>query len=107
MLIRAGDSLVPAFLELVLNSPTITKIARERTTGGAAPRVNVSIVKSYPIPLPTLAEQRRIVAKVDQLMALVDELETQLATSRATAKNLLDALVVELTAADPQLAAAS
>jgi type I restriction enzyme S subunit len=69
--------------------------------------VNVSIVKSYPIPLPTLAEQRRIVAKVDQLMALVDELETQLATSRATAKNLLDALVVELTAADPQLAAAS
>ena len=42
---------------------------------------------------------RRIVAKVDQLMALVDELETQLAASRATAKNLLEALVAELTAA--------
>ena len=48
-----------------------------------------------------------IVAKVDQLMALVDELETQLAASRATAKNLLQALVVELTAAEPQLAVAS
>ena len=33
--------------------------------------------------LPPLAEQRRIVAKVEQLMALVDALETQLAASRA------------------------
>ncbi len=49
------------------------------------------------VPVPPLAEQRRIVAKVDQLMALVDELETQLAASRATAKNLLQALVTELT----------
>ena len=48
-------------------------------------------------PSPPLAEQRRIVAKVDQLMALVDELETHLAASRATAKNLLQALVAELT----------
>ena len=39
----------------------------------------------------------RIVAKVDQLMALVDELETQLAASRATVANLLSALVAELT----------
>lgn len=48
--------------------------------------------------LPPLAEQRRIVAKVEQLMALVDALETQLAASRATAANLLSALVAELTA---------
>ena len=47
-------------------------------------------------PCP-LAEQRRIVAKVEQLMALVDALETQLAASRATAANLLSALVAELT----------
>jgi type I restriction enzyme S subunit len=47
------------------------------------------------------------VAKVDQLMALVDELEMQLAASRATAKNLLEALVVELTAAEPQFYAAT
>ena len=43
------------------------------------------------------AEQRRIVAKVEQLMGLVDALETQLAASRATAANLLSALVTELT----------
>jgi type I restriction enzyme S subunit len=53
-----------------------------------------------PIPLPPLAEQRRIVAKVDQLMALVDALETQLAASRATTANLLSAIVAELTSHD-------
>ena len=47
--------------------------------------------------LPPLAEQRRIVAKVEQLMAMVDGLETQRAASRATAGNRLSALVAELT----------
>ena len=56
-----------------------------------------------PVPiLPPLTEQRRIVAKVEQLMALVDALETQLATSRATAANLLCALVAELTLKGPK-----
>ena len=41
------------------------------------------------------------VAKVEQLMALVDALETLLAASRATAAKLLDALVAELTAREP------
>jgi len=54
-------------------------------------------VTTMPVPIPPLAEQRRIVAIVEQLMALVDALETQLAASRATAANLLSALVAELT----------
>jgi type I restriction enzyme S subunit len=37
------------------------------------------------------------VAKVEQLMALVDALELQLAASRAAAENLLAAIVAELT----------
>lgn len=47
----------------------------------------------------TLAEQRRIVAKVDELMSLVDALETQLATARTTATALLAAALAELTTA--------
>ncbi len=46
------------------------------------------------------------VAKGDQLMALVDELEAQLAASRAAGEKLLDALVAELTAGKESHAAA-
>ena len=46
---------------------------------------------------PPLAEQRRIVAKVEQLMALVDALETQMTASRSVAEKLLTAMVAELT----------
>jgi hypothetical protein len=45
-----------------------------------------------------LAEQRRIVAKVDELMALVDALETQLATAAPAAEKLMEAVVAELIA---------
>jgi hypothetical protein len=50
----------------------------------------------------TLDEPRRIMARVEQLMALVEALEAlemPLAASRAAAAKLLSALVAELTAA--------
>jgi type I restriction enzyme S subunit len=40
------------------------------------------------------------VAKVDQLMALVDQLETQLTQSRAIAQSLMEAVIAELTTKD-------
>lgn len=49
------------------------------------------------IPTTPLAKQRGIVAKMEQLMALVDALEQQLAASHATAVKILSALVAEPT----------
>jgi type I restriction enzyme S subunit len=71
---------------------------RMLAAGGAQPNLNVQKIKELLVPLPPLAEQRRIVAKVDQLMALVDQWESQLAATRTTADHLLSALVSELTA---------
>ena len=82
------------FIELHINAINLEKYV----TGSAQPKMNQAKMNSIPIALPPLAEQRRIVARVEQLMALVDALETQLAASRATAANLLSALVAELTA---------
>ncbi|MBS0356796.1 MAG: restriction endonuclease subunit S [Proteobacteria bacterium] len=93
MLLRPGREVSPAFLELVLNSPVITALARANTTGGAAPRVNVATVKAYPIPLPPIAEQHRIVAKVDELMGLCDHLQADLATARQQQARLADTLI--------------
>lgn len=50
------------------------------------------------ISLPPLAGQKRIVAKVDELMALVDKLEAQQAQERELARRLMEAAVMEMTA---------
>jgi type I restriction enzyme S subunit len=63
--------------------------------GGAQPNISKIKVQSYPIPLPPLAEQRRIVARVDELMALVDQLEAQQAQASALGAQVLDAVVVQ------------
>ena len=88
----------PAFLCLALISGYFQDQVFARASGSATPIINKGKWEQIRIPLPPLAEQRRIVAKVDELMALVDELETQLAASRATGEKLLVALVAELTA---------
>lgn len=61
------------------------------------PKINQTTLKSLPIPVPPLAEQHRIVAKVNELMSLVDALDSQLATARECASTLLAATVAELT----------
>lgn len=93
MLLRGGSKVDSEFLEVVLNSPTITKLARQNTTGGAAPRVNVATVKAFPIPVPPLSEQRVIVGKVNELMALCDNLKANLAESRRHQERLASTLI--------------
>jgi type I restriction enzyme S subunit len=66
---------------------------------GTAGQDNISVTKCkfIPIAIPPILEQHRIVAKVGQLMALVDELERQQDASRENASKLLDAIVQEMT----------
>jgi type I restriction enzyme S subunit len=64
--------------------------------GMAIPNVKgVAELKAIPLPLPPLAEQHRIVAKVDELMALCDQLETQLTSTAADSRSLLEAILHE------------
>lgn len=57
--------------------------------------VKADQLNEAPIPLPPLAEQHRIVAKVDALMTLCDQLEASLATATTTRSRLLEALLNE------------
>jgi type I restriction enzyme S subunit len=57
--------------------------------------ISASNLKEVAIPLPPFAEQHRIVAKVDALMALCDRLEASLTTADTTRQRLLEALLHE------------
>lgn len=102
---RAAE-IAPEWFERYFNSPVgraYFESAAKQTTNLAS--INMRQVRGCSVPLPPFAEQHRIVAKVDQLMALVDRLEAQLASSRAAAEKLLGALVAELTAPRSKAAA--
>lgn len=106
VIIRISPIIVPRFAYMFLMSPLGREQIFRFDNGSAQPNLSANNVKKYWIPIPPLAEQHRIVAKVDQLMALVDELEAQLAASQATGEKLLTALVAELTAGKEIQAAA-
>jgi type I restriction enzyme S subunit len=95
MLFRTGTQVSAAFLELVLNSPQITRLAKEHTTGGAAPRINVSTIRAFPIPVPTLEEQRDTLQMVDKLMALCNRLRAGITNARAKHTELADSIVTK------------
>ncbi|MGE6391255.1 restriction endonuclease subunit S [Psychrobacter pacificensis] len=66
---------------------------RSNAAGGAQPNLNVSKITSTVIPLPPLAEQHRIVAKVDELMTICNQLKVKLQQSQETQVQLTDALI--------------
>lgn len=86
-----------------LNLPGGTEKSIQKTCGKGVSRGSLilSLIRNFLFLLPRFAEQRRIVAKVKQRTALVDALETPISASRATAANLLSALVAELTSINP------
>lgn len=69
----------------------------ERASGVSPSMKNVSrdVILGLPFPLPPLAEQHRIVAKVDTLMVICDRLEACLTATSATRRRLLEALLAE------------
>lgn len=82
-------------------------LMRAQAEGGPQPNLNVGKIKRRPIALPPLAEQHRIVAKVDELMALCDQLEASLTRGENTRSRLLNALLHEaLAPAERELEAA-
>jgi type I restriction enzyme S subunit len=66
-----------SYLQRYMLSESFLVQAVKTDTRIAMPKINQKELNAIAVPVPPLAEQRRIVAKVDELMALVDQLEAK------------------------------
>ena len=91
-------SLVKDYLYLLLSSPYVRSFFVQAAAGAVVLNLNADKVRELPIPLPPLLEQHRIVAKVDQLMTLCDQLKTRLTQARQLNEQLASTLVEQAVA---------
>lgn len=84
------------FLFHYLRSQPFIDFVASKMVGVAYPAINDSNFFSGLFPLPPAAEQSRIVAKVDELMALIDALEAKVGAGETARGKLLDALLAAL-----------
>jgi type I restriction enzyme S subunit len=90
-LTKSKPNLCAQFLLHYLNSPSAIQIMMSSQVVTAQPNISLTNAREFPIPIPPLAEQKRIVAKVDELMRWCDALEAGLTAAQTTATHLLDA----------------
>ncbi len=91
-LIKADDTIVP-YLSCAISSQMMQKQIWGGVRQSAQPCLYLNVSNALQIPIPPLAEQHRIVAKVDALMALCDTLKARIAVAATTQKHLADAIV--------------
>ncbi len=96
VIIRPSNRILGRYAYYFLTSPAGRELIRRFDNGSAQPNLSANSVKRYVVPLPPIAEQYRIVAKVDQLMTLVAELDFRLTASKVMSGKLIEALVEAL-----------
>ena len=98
MKIRISLMLNIDYIYLAMSSRSCREFLRNSASGtsGTMPKINQSTLKSLPIPIPPLAEQHRIVSKIDQLMTLCDELEKQIDIANSKKTNLLNSVMTKV-----------
>lgn len=97
MLIRPmHDFILNKYLLIALTEPNLLERASSSAIGSTVKHLRVGDVERLSIPLPPLPEQHRIVAKVDQLMALCDRLEADIEQRTSKQTKLLNAVMAEV-----------
>ncbi|WP_197714601.1 restriction endonuclease subunit S [Nitrosomonas supralitoralis] len=81
------------YLKQAMDSNLLQESIHARKRGGAQPCLYLSEIEQFVFPLPPLPEQHRIVAKVDELMSLCDQLKSTITQASQLQKKLADVVV--------------
>jgi type I restriction enzyme S subunit len=81
------------FVALCLRNPDCQNYFKRVARGVAVKGVNIADVRTTPVPLPPLAEQRLIVAEVERRLSVIEELESTVATNLQRAARLRQAIL--------------
>lgn len=81
------------YLSLLVKSPLVKTQSAEGTQGVGNKNLVLKTISSFLLVFPSLNEQKRIVAKVDELMTLCDQLKARLTDAQTTKLQLTDAIV--------------
>ena len=95
LILHLPRCLYPKYLSMLIGSPYMREYLGGFTVGATMQNLNQSILLKMIIGLPPLAEQHRIVAKVDELMAVCDRLEASLVAGEETRGRLVEAVLGE------------
>lgn len=102
LILRPSELIFTKFLVLIIGSPFGRDFLGGNSVGTTMQNLNQSILLKMPFGLPPLAEQHRIVAKVDELMALCDRLEATRKDREAKRDRLSAASLARLNTPDPE-----
>ncbi|MBI4002406.1 MAG: restriction endonuclease subunit S [Nitrospira defluvii] len=97
MKVRLSEKVSLRYVHLGAVAPSARAYFATHATGAQStmPKINQRTLLQLQLPIPPLAEQQRIVAKVEELMALCDRLEAQLTTTQTESRHLLEAVLHE------------
>ena len=87
----------PVFLWRWIQSPTVQNEIEGSASGTTNQiELNTTTVINHLMPLPPLPEQHRIVARIDQLMALCNTLDQQIDAANGKQTELLNSVMAEV-----------
>ncbi|WP_178860903.1 restriction endonuclease subunit S [Thiomicrorhabdus cannonii] len=84
------------YLKYLADSPMLQNLIHGNKRGGAQPCLYLSEISKFVFPIPPKEEQTRIVAKVNELMTLCDQIKTQLQTAQTTQCHLAHSITQEI-----------
>jgi type I restriction enzyme S subunit len=93
--LKGTNYINPFYLKNCLNSPHCYIQSQEMTRGISNQDLGLTRMVKITIPLPPLSEQNQIVAKIDQLMNLCDELEQSIKQNQTYTRQLLQVALKE------------